>query len=288
MKNWFILFAIGFTYHFSAQSVGIGTSNPDTSAILEILSSNKGFLPPRMSNAERDAIILPAEGLLISCVDCATIGLHQFINGSWQALLSSFSTGNYGTVVNPVTGKVWLDRNLGALQVATTSTDAASYGDLYQWGRGADGHQKRSSIITAEVATHWFSGESTWNKFFILSLDFPYNWLNNYVNDLWTGLSSENNPCPSGFRLPTNAEWNQERLTWDSQDSAGAFASPLKLPLAGDRDQPGGNINAGTYGNYWSSTANNEYARFLSFSVADCYISNLYRGVGLSVRCIKD
>ena len=41
-------------------------------------------------------------------------------------------------VTNPTTGKTWMDRNLGASQVATSSTDANSYGDLYQWGRAAD------------------------------------------------------------------------------------------------------------------------------------------------------
>jgi hypothetical protein len=39
------------------------------------------------------------------------------------------------------TGKVWLDRNLGARQVCTSSTDAACFGDLYQWGRAKDGHE---------------------------------------------------------------------------------------------------------------------------------------------------
>jgi hypothetical protein len=37
-------------------------------------------------------------------------------------------------VTNPATGKIWMDRNLGATQVATSSTDANSFGDLYQWG----------------------------------------------------------------------------------------------------------------------------------------------------------
>ena len=48
-------------------------------------------------------------------------------------------------VTNPVTGKTWMDRNLGASQVATSSTDTNAYGDLYQWGRRADGHQCRNS-----------------------------------------------------------------------------------------------------------------------------------------------
>ena len=45
-------------------------------------------------------------------------------------------------VTNPTTGRVWMDRNLGATQVATSSTDEAGYGDLYQWGRRKDGHQR--------------------------------------------------------------------------------------------------------------------------------------------------
>ena len=36
-------------------------------------------------------------------------------------------------VTNPTTGKTWMDRNLGASQAATSSTDADAYGDLYQW-----------------------------------------------------------------------------------------------------------------------------------------------------------
>jgi hypothetical protein len=54
--------------------------------------------------------------------------------------------------VTSSTGQVWMDRNLGASQVATSSTDPASYGDLYQWGRPADGHQIRTSAITATLA----------------------------------------------------------------------------------------------------------------------------------------
>jgi len=56
-------------------------------------------------------------------------------------------------VTNPTTGKIWMDRNLGATQVATSSTDAASYGDLYQWGRRSDGHQCRTSATTATLSS---------------------------------------------------------------------------------------------------------------------------------------
>ena len=44
------------------------------------------------------------------------------------------------------TGRIWMDRNLGATRAATISTDTSAYGDLYQWGRGSDQHQLRKSL----------------------------------------------------------------------------------------------------------------------------------------------
>ena len=57
--------------------------------------------------------------------------------------------------------------------------------------------------------------------------------------DEYTGI---NNPCPAGFRLPTNTELETERLSWGSQNSAGVFASPLKLVAAGWRHPGTGTI----------------------------------------------
>ncbi len=192
------------------------------------------------------------------------------------------SPGNYGTVVNPVTGKVWLDRNLGATQVATSSTDAASYGDLYQWGRNADGHQIRTSGTTATQATNYF----TTGGLFITGSS---NWLSNVETHMWSGTAAENNPCPSGFRVPTAAEWEQERLTWISNDAAGAFASPLKLPLAGFRRYSDGSLSSvGAFGIYWSSTVSGTLARNLNFNSSDAVMTTIFRTSGFSVRCIKD
>ncbi len=202
--------------------------------------------------------------------------------------LSAASTSDYSTVVNPATGKVWLDRNLGASQVATSPTDTASYGDLYQWGRAADGHQLRNSATQNTQATTWLAdeGSNVWDgKFITESID----WLSTGETDLWSGTAAENNPCPSGFRLPTNAEWNQERLTWSSSDAAGAFASPLKLPLAGGRNDSNGSlIDVGATGGYWSSTVSGAIARLLFFDSSVANMNANFRGFGRSVRCLKD
>ena len=58
----------------------------------------------------------------------------------------TFKGKTYKTVVSEVTNRIWLDRNLGASEVCgTTNNDDACVGDLYQWGRKADGHEKITS-----------------------------------------------------------------------------------------------------------------------------------------------
>ncbi|NVO21648.1 MAG: DUF1566 domain-containing protein [Bacteroidetes bacterium] len=63
-------------------NVGIGTTSPNASAVLDASSSNKGFLPPRMSNEQRDAIAAPVAGLMIWCSNCGPSGQLQVYNGT--------------------------------------------------------------------------------------------------------------------------------------------------------------------------------------------------------------
>jgi uncharacterized protein (TIGR02145 family) len=197
--------------------------------------------------------------------------------------------GGTPSVANPTTGKVWMDRNLGASQVATSSTDPDSYGDLYQWGRAADGHQIRTSgtTITLSAVDQPAHGD------FILAPSFPHDWLSPQNTDLWQGVSGENNPCPSTYRLPTDAELNAERVSWGTNNNAaGAFASPLKLPLAGSRSRTSGLvIDVGTFGHYWSSTFFNTGSLLLGFTsngAGNAAMAGNDRSNGFSVRCIKD
>lgn len=73
--------------------VGINSDNsaPDPSAMLDIKSFDKGFLPPRMTHAEINAIFNPANGLFIYCTDCGVDGSGAFltyINGAWNSMLT--------------------------------------------------------------------------------------------------------------------------------------------------------------------------------------------------------
>ena len=190
-----------------------------------------------------------------------------------------------GEVENPTTGNIWMDRNLGALRVAGSSTDADAYGDLYQWGRAGDGHQLRTSGTTSTTSSSDTPGHGN----FIITTTSPYDWRSTQNDNLWQGVNGTNNPCPSGYRLPTEAEWNAERLSWSSNNAAGAFASPLKLPLAGVRSGSNGSlIDVGSDGVYWSSTVDFTYSRSLGFFSHDAFMFSHLRAYGNSVRCLKD
>lgn len=195
-------------------------------------------------------------------------------------------------VINPTTGMTWMDRNLGASQVATSSTDAASYGDLYQWGRFADGHQCRTSGTTSTNATTAVpNGGNAWDGLFILESDLPFfDWLTPQNATLWQGVGGgANNPCPSGYRIPTESEWNTERISWSTNNRAGAFASPLKLPAAGSRYRATDDIvDVGNGGYYWSNTVLSSNSRYLNFAgtTAEMFTGN--RAYGWSVRCLKN
>lgn len=174
----------------------------------------------------------------------------------------------------------WLDRNLGASQVATSLDDELSYGDLYQWGRLTDGHQLRNSGTRSTLSSGDVPGHG---DFIIGSTD----WRSPQNGNLWQGVDGVNNPAPPGWRIPTEAEWDAERQSWSSNDSDGAFASPLKLPSAGFRGNNGSVGNAGSNGYYWSSTVDGSYASYLYFDSSNANMYSYRRAYGYPVRCVR-
>ena len=273
------LIAVSFT---SFAQVGIGTTTPKASAALDITSTTKGFLPPRVTKVQLEAIANPDEGLMVYCTDCVPKTLYVFDAFNWVSTSNNTPSGLSSTDVYSTTGKTWMDRNLGATQVATSSNDAASYGDLYQWGRNTDGHQIRTSTTAAGPVASGSEGAN-----FITSTG---DWLNPRDDARWNGSTKgTHDPCPSGFRVPTETELVAERGIWNTNNAAGAFASVLKLPVAGyRRNSTGALTDVGSLGFCWSSTVSGTNARSLFFSSSSANMTAPNRARGFSVRCIKE
>ena len=180
-------------------------------------------------------------------------------------------------------GQVWMDRNLGAVRVALSSDDYHAYGWRYQWGRLADGHEIHSNK-TSDTSDSDVPGHGN----FITPSSAPQDWRTPPNPNLWQGEAGINNPCPADFRVPTQTEWEIEIDSWSSKNPAGAFASPLKLVVAGGREHrsDGTVFDVGHDGYYWSSTVDESYARNLNFGSGT--VGNNPRAYGFSVRCIKD
>ena len=196
----------------------------------------------------------------------------------------------YNTITSPYTGRVWLDRNLGASRVCTAYNDSACYGDYYQWGRNTDGHQKSTSAVTNIQATDvnnvgnaFIRGiTSSWTSADSNGSIRSANWSNT------DGASI----CPVGFRVPTADEFERELLvdnSADIQNRDDAFNSFLKLPASGLRQYYSGNIySQGSGGYVWTSTGSGpSYGTSLDWSAFDKKIWYMGDGAGLSVRCLK-
>lgn len=385
--------------------------NPNPSAMLDVESSGRGFLPPRMTTAQRDAMENPADGLIIfnistgcpnyrfngewyiwcgipevgsvASLNCsgliqtgtlvsgepaenvwieisysggngglftsqlvpstgvsgisASISSGVFVNGNGSVVFSiqgtpdqsgtaqfALSIGGenclaeldvseppfvcgssisflysdqnvtYGSVLG-ADGKCWLDRNLGAAQVATNSTDFLAYGDLFQWGRAADGHQiiswtsSNSGLVGGTTSV--LSNSDTPGHGELITTNYTGNidWRDPQNHELWQGLSGQNNPCPSGWRVPSESEWDVERMSWSENNSDGAFASPLKLTLAGYRyfEGSGPLYSTGSDGYYWSSTVIETSARRLDVGISFANMNSGVRAFAFPVRCVK-
>jgi len=204
---------------------------------------------------------------------------------------------NYLEVTSPYTGKVWLDRNLGASRVCTALDDTACYGDYYQWGRDADGHQESNSTITATLATDL---NTSANTSFIKNDSSPYDWLdvnNNNVDDNgslraanWSKTDGSS-ICPVGFRVPTEQELKNETTEASTPvtNNTDAYNNFLKFPSAGYRYYGSGSMyNQGSRGFVWSSSVSGSRSRNLNFYSSDALTSSDGRAHGLSVRCLRD
>lgn len=264
----------------TSAKTAIGATLTSAPGILVLEDTDKAMVLPTAASPHLN-IINPAPGMMV--YDNFNKVLAVYNGTVW-----SFWRGGIEVVptVTTATGRVWMDRNLGATQVATSTTDAASYGHLYQWGRLADVHQIRTSPVSTTLSSTDVPG----NGNFITTTTTPNDWRSPQNINLWQGVSGTNNPCPSGFRIPTVAEFQAESALFTTQNAAGAFNSPLKLTMAGYRVYTNGAVTQeGLNGVYWTSTTNGTTSSFTYFDTSSYSpINNVVRAYGFSIRCIKN
>lgn len=111
----------------------------------------------------------------------------------------------YGTVISPTTKRVWLDRNIGATAICDGMYpgNETCYGDLYQWGRNPDGHEKINSKTTTKQGTtltdsgsKFVVGHNDWTT----STNRTQNW----------AATDGRSVCPVNYRVPTLEEFKAE------------------------------------------------------------------------------
>jgi uncharacterized protein (TIGR02145 family) len=216
---------------------------------------------------------------------------------------------NHNFIYLPVTGadgKTWLNNNLGAnysnknyigfdpSRQATGFSDFMAYGSLFQWGRAADGHELlmnqggTAGTPVNGTTTTLSSTDTPLNSKFIYNGSPNYDWRSSQNDNLWQGVNGTNNPCPVGYRLPTDAEWTALVTAAGITNKTTAAASSLKLTVPGRRAGNSGTLyDIGGTGYYWSSTVSVAYAVRRNFDLSMGSGTN-GRADGFTVRCLKD
>ena len=84
-----VIFLINYTIIYSQNNVGIGTTTPDPSALLDLSSSNQGLLAPRLTTAQRLAIANPANGLLVFDIDINCYMYYTTVANTWYSFCNA-------------------------------------------------------------------------------------------------------------------------------------------------------------------------------------------------------
>jgi len=198
---------------------------------------------------------------------------------------------SYEEVTSPITGKIWLDRNIGASQVCKTLDDKLCFGDYYQWGRKANGHEKLSN--EASTKTRLEKDLNKGGKYIVVKKSATFDWRIVQDDNLWKKVDSLNNICPSGFRVPSQEEIFAETVNAPGNkkvhDNKSAFNSFLKIPSSGFRTLCLGDVvREGRHGSLWSSSAYERESYYLDFNPTEAVMTTGARAEGLPVRCIKN
>lgn len=282
-----ILFALLVVNQNFAQ-VGINTTEPNPSAELDVASTQRGFLPPRMSSNDRDAINNPAAGLMIYNTDDNNI---QYFNGSaWfeinaNVIASTSACGGLIEFTDPRDGQTYA---------------LATIGDQCWFAENLN--------YTPTAGSSWCYDDNSANCDIYGRL---YDW-----STLMNGASSSNtNPsgvqglCPTGWHVPSDSEWTQltdflggELLAAGEMKTTTGWVEPnVSSNSSGFSALPGGGrsfntssfLFIGETAVFWSSTETSSditlaIVRLLNNFLSTVQVYNYTKFDGFSCRCVRD
>jgi uncharacterized protein (TIGR02145 family) len=283
---------------FAQVGINADNSAPENSAMLDVKSTSKGLLPPRMTTTQMNGISSPPEGLTIYNTTLNTI---CWFNGTSWYNLKNHDGQNCGSVVyggktynSVIIGmQCWMTENLNIGTAILGSQDQANngiiekycynnipancdvYGGLYQW---------------AEVV-QYLNGATNTTKW----------------NPAPTG--NVQGICPEGWHLPSDAEWNSlptylggasvaggkmkeaGTVHWAAPNTGATNSAGFTGLPGGDRDVSGSFIFQAIYGDFWAASESNStqaWYRNLNTSNETLYRGGYYKSDGFAARCLKN
>jgi uncharacterized protein (TIGR02145 family) len=274
---------------YSQVAINTYGSSPDPSAMLDVQSTTKGVLLPRLTNAERDAIAAPVAGLVIYNTD--VLGF-QIYDGEWNLLTSSWNCGEpifdeqnnkyYSTI--QIGTQCWMVENLASTKY-NDGTDIPLVEDNSAW----------EALSTPAYC--WYIND--------ISHGYTYGGLYN-----WFAVNT-GKLCPTGWHVATDAEWTtlttyaggdsiaggKLRVSgghWGMQASNNT-TNEYKFSAFPGGSRPNGSFYyIGTHGMWWSSTQSQNYADEAWYRVMfhvgrlDVFRTDKNKIEGFSVRCLRD
>ena len=289
MKNTFLLTAFIIALFISTNSnaqvgIGVSTANINPSAQLDVTSTTKGFLPPRMTTTQRNAIVSPASGLVI--FNTTTNSLEYKSSTGWVLLSAATPTVIPDALPTIQIGtQKWMKENL--------NTSFYRNGDTIPYVTDATAWAGLTTGAWCYYNNDPANGE-IYGKL--------YNWY--AVKD-----STHGGLAPLGWYIPTDGDWTTLTTTlggtslaggkmksagttrWTTPNTGATNSSGFAGLPGGYRDYGGTFNGIGNNGYWWSST---------EASTADAWLRGLYynfsnvtrhdgsKALGFSVRCLRD